>query len=263
MFKKIRSFVGKLLPESTQMVIIIFLSDTFWTLRKYFLGADIDYPKDFLNNWKIIKSKSSQDRERNFTMYQIMKIHNEFFKDKQTNVIEFGVDRGATITTISKFVKPNTKIFALDSFGVYSDNIKKNVTDFDPHYKGSYVPFTKQTRFKDFDYKILEQELNKDLLNKDCNLKLICCHFPDSLSENEKSELSMIKYSFAHIDFDLYTPQLEAINFILPRLEKNAILLIDDYNLINQEGCKQAVIESNINFNRCIETSSGQLICFT
>ena len=42
-------------------------------------------------------------------------------------------------------------------------NIKKNVTDFDPHYQGSYVPFTKQTRFKDFDYKILEQELNKDL----------------------------------------------------------------------------------------------------
>ena len=188
-----------------------------------------------------------------------------FLKTKNTpgDIIEFGVDRGATITTISKFVKPNTKIFALDSFGVYADNIKKNVTDFDPHYKGSYIPFTKQTRFKDFDYKILEQELNNHLLNKDCNLKLICCHFPDSLSENEKSELSMLKYSFAHIDFDLYTPQLEAINFILPRLEKNAILLIDDYNLINQEGCKQAVSESGINLNRCIQTSGGQLVCFT
>ena len=150
MFKKIRSIVGKLLPENIQMVIIIFLSDTFWTLRKYFLGADIEYPKDFLANWKNIKHKSSQDRERNFNMYQMMKLHNEFFKDKQTNVIEFGVDRGGTITTISKFVKPNTRIFALDSFGVYSDNIKKNVTDFDPHYQGSYVPFTKQTRFTDF-----------------------------------------------------------------------------------------------------------------
>ena len=66
MFKKIRSFIGKLLPENIQMVIIIFLSDTFWTLRKYFLGADIEYPKDFLANWKSIKHKSSQDRERNF-----------------------------------------------------------------------------------------------------------------------------------------------------------------------------------------------------
>ena len=30
----------------------------------------------------------------------MIKVHNEIFKDKKTNVIEFGVDRGGTLTTI-------------------------------------------------------------------------------------------------------------------------------------------------------------------
>ena len=100
MFKTLRSFVGKILPESFQMKVVIFLSDIFWLFGKYFLGAELDYPKEFLINWKSIKKKSSQDRERNFTIYQLIKIHNEIFKDQQTSVIEFGVDRGGTISTI-------------------------------------------------------------------------------------------------------------------------------------------------------------------
>ena len=125
MFKYIRSFIGKLFPENIQMVIIVFLSDLFRKLRKYFLSVVIDYPKEFLINWQSIKKNSSQDKERNFTIYQVIKLHNEIFKDKETGVIEFGVDRGGTITTISKFIKPKTKIYALDSFGIYADNIKK------------------------------------------------------------------------------------------------------------------------------------------
>ena len=91
------------------------------------------------------KKSSSQDKERNFTIYQLIKIHNEIFnKDQQTNIIEFGVDRGGSLSTFSKFIKPNTNIFGLDSFGEYSNEIKQNVTNFDPHYQGSYKPFTKK-----------------------------------------------------------------------------------------------------------------------
>ena len=262
MFKTLRSLVGRLFPENIQMVIIIFLSNFYWTLRKYFLGVDIDYPQDYKKNWQKIKSKSSQDRERNFTIYQAIRLHNEFFKDKPTNVIEFGVDRGATISTISRFIKPKTNIYALDSFGNYAKNIKENITDFDPHYKGSYKPFTKETRFKQFDYKILESSLNNEIIKKECSLKTICCHFPDQIDKENLKELKAIKYSFVHFDFDLYVPTLAAINFVNSRLEEKAILLFDDYNFINQEGVKAAVKDSNINLNKCLETQSGQLICF-
>ena len=113
MFKKIRSLAGRLFSEKNQMIIIIFLSNFYWMMRKYFLSVVIDYPEDYEKNWKNIKTISSQDKERNFTVFQMVNLHNEFFKDQETNVIEFGVDRGATISTISRFVKPKTKILFL------------------------------------------------------------------------------------------------------------------------------------------------------
>ena len=94
---------------------------TFWGLRKYFLSVEIDYPEEFLTNWKIIKNQSSQDKERNFTVYQLVKIHNKIFEGKETNIIEFGTDRGGTLTTISKFIKEDSNIFAVDSFGFFAD----------------------------------------------------------------------------------------------------------------------------------------------
>ena len=61
----------------------------------------------------------------------------------------------------------------------------------------------------------------------------------------------------------MYKPTLDVIKFVIPRLEKNAIILLDDYNLINQEGVKGAVRDSGVNINKCIQTQSGQLICYT
>ena len=170
MFKKLRSFIGKLFDENQQMLIVMYLSDFFWFLRKYFLSVEIKYPDEFLKNWSAIRNNSSQDKERNFTIYQMIKVHNEVFKDKKTNIIEFGVDRGGTLTTICKFVKRDSEIIALDSFGFFADDIKNNVTNYDSHYLGKYKPFTKKTRFKNFDYLSVERQLNENLIKKIANL---------------------------------------------------------------------------------------------
>ena len=263
MFKKLRSFIGRFFNENHQMLIVMYLSDFFWFLRKYFLSVEIEYPEEFLKNWSLIRSSSSQDKERNFTVYQMIKVHNEIFKDKKTNIIEFGVDRGGTLSTICKFIKSDSEVFALDSFGFFADDIKEHVTNYDSHYLGKYRPFTKKTRFKQFDYLILQNQLNEVLSKKKSKLDIIKCHFPDKIDEKELEKINSVKYSFVHIDFDLYKPTLEVIKFIIPKLEKNAIVLLDDYNFINQEGVKWAVKDSKINLNKCIQTQSGQLICYT
>ena len=41
---------------------------------------------------------------------------------------------------------------------------------------------------------------------------------------------------------------------------KNAIILLDDYNFINQEGCKAAINEFGLNIKSCFQTPNGQLI---
>ena len=44
-------------------------------------------------------------------------------------------------------------------------------------------------------------------------------------------------------------------------MKKGGIILIDDYNMINQEGCKIAIKEY-LDIEKCIQTQSGQLIFF-
>ena len=93
---------------------------------------------------------------------------------------------------------------------------------------------------------------------------IIATYFYPKIIENKHLDLiKSKKFSFVHLDFDLYAPTADAIKLIMPRLEKSAILLIDDYNFLNQEGVKWAINESEINLNNCIQTQSGQLVCFT
>ena len=65
-----------------------------------------------------------------------------------------------------------------------------------------------------------------------------------------------------HIDFDLYKPTIDCFNFVKNRLENKAILVVDDYNLINQEGVKKAIKDLKIDLNKSYQTSGGQLIIF-
>ena len=262
MFKKIRSLVGRLFNENQQMLVVMWLSEIYWHLRKYFLSVVIDYPEEFLQNWKIIKNQSSQDKERNFTVYQIIKVFNKVFEGKHTNIIEFGTDRGGTLTTISKFIKKDSNIFSVDSFGFHAEEIKKNVSQYDEHYHGKYKPFTKETRFRDFNHTKMTEDLNKILSTKNSKLDTIVGYFPN-LEEEKMKKISNLKFSFVHMDFDLYQPTKDCFIFIKDRLEKNAIILVDDYNFINQEGVKKAVTDLKIDLSKGIQTQSGQLIIFT
>lgn len=248
--------------ECQQMIIILWLSRLFWHLRKYFLGVEIDYPAEFLENWKTIKRKSSQDRERNFTVYQLVKLHNKIFEGNVTNIIEFGTDRGGGLTTICKFIKKDSKVYSVDSFGLHADEIKQNVSKYDEHYQGKYKPFTKKTRFKDFSHIEMTERLNEILFMKNSKLETIVGFFP-RLKEEDMKKIINLKFSFVHLDFDLYQSTIDTFNFVKDRLEKNAIILFDDYNLINQEGVKKAVKDLKIDLDRGIQTQSGQLIFFT
>ena len=74
---------------------------------------------------------------------------------------------------VSKTDKDNSEIYALDSFGFFAEDIKNNTTNYDPHYLGSYKPFTKKTRFKDFNHLNLQKQLNDILIKKGSNLNII------------------------------------------------------------------------------------------
>jgi len=51
------------------------------------------------------------------------------------------------------------------------------------------------------------------------------------------------KFSFVHIDVDLYEPTRDSLEFFFPRLIESGGIVIDDYGMTQFPGCKKAVDE--------------------
>lgn len=253
-FQKIRSFIGRQLSVPNQMRINIFLADLFWSLRLLFLGVRRTSKPEVDNIWHNISRFSSLNREKNYDLAELISLHNEIFKNKHTNIIEFGTCRGGSLKLISNLIKKNSKIFSIDQFGEGVADIKISKNDL--HYK-NYNPFDYK-KFENLDYKKLSQDLNKKLSSSKKKIVIINETFTQKKARALK--IDKIKFSFVFVDFDLYTSTLEVLKFLKNKLEKNAIVVFDDYGGINQNGVRAAINKSSLKKSNFIETSSGQLI---
>lgn len=72
------------------------------------------------------------------------------------------------------------------------------------------------------------------------------------------------KFSFVHIDVDLYEPTLMTLEFFYPRLSNGGIIVCDDYNSLEFDGAKKAWDEffsnKKVNFNFAPSLGSSFII---
>jgi hypothetical protein len=180
-------------------------------------------------------------------------------KKKKTNIIEFGVSRGTSLRTIAKFCKKNTNIFGIDQFGEDSNNILIN-KKYDLHY--TYTPFKANDRFRNFNYINLKKILNNEFNKKNKFIYLIKINIKTNKDLNKIELLKKKKFSFIHLDLDLFHPTLAVIKYLKRKIEKKGIMVIDDYNNINQTGVLKAVCSSKLDKARTFQSASGQLFYF-
>lgn len=57
------------------------------------------------------------------------------------------------------------------------------------------------------------------------------------------TEVESIRFSFVHIDVDLYRPTLDSLSFFYERLNKGGIIICDDYGFTTCPGAKKAMDE--------------------
>lgn len=141
-------------------------------------------------------------------------------KDVPGDIIEAGVFKGGSLyyLCVDSFGW-DKDVYGYDTFtGLpeLGDNDNK-----DAHHKGDF----KNTSM---------QEVRDNLDGFDANL--IQGYFPESIMNDE--------ISFAHLDMDLYEPTENALVEILPYLNKDAIVVLDDYKFQNCPGIEVAVSES-------------------
>jgi O-methyltransferase len=155
------------------------------------------------------------DRARCYMLYQMAR------RTAQTagEVAEVGVYKGGTARLLALSL-PHKTVHLFDTFaGMPATNAA-----FDEHHAGD---------FSDTSLVAVQQRL------KDChNVHFYAGLFPATSGPVEQSNFSLV-----HIDADIYDSVRACCAFFYPRLEKDAVMLFDDYGFPTCPGARKAVDE--------------------
>jgi len=173
--------------------------------------------------------------------------------DLNGDLCEFGVAQGKTTKLISYLIQ-NTekKIYIYDSFEGLpepskEDKLKDDIFNLGSIdlYKGkmSHNQEKVLSELKSINFQSDRIVLNKGFFNQKTK---DLYHYPKQIS-------------FAYIDFDFYQPTKDVLNIIEPKLVKNAIVIVDDYDFFST-GVKTAVDEWLENKNNFFEINKIRTI---
>jgi len=157
------------------------------------------------------------------------------------DVAEFGVHRGHTAASIDRVLAqdaPDKKLYLFDSY--------EGMPEISHHLDSAWEPGDLASPVEDV------QELFAD----SGRVKIVKGFFSETLSQYPD-----LRFSFCHVDADLYTSVKECIEYILPRLSPGGIIVFDDYGFRAAAGAKAAIIEclGNLGTN-LIPLPTGQAV---
>jgi len=158
-------------------------------------------------------------------------IHYELFKmslQAAGDIVECGVFRGASFCRFSvmrELFAPERKLVGFDIFGKFPDTA----------FAGDQKLREKFIREAGAESATIEQ-LQEILENKGVtkNVELvkgdICQTVPEYVKQNPEQEISLL-----HLDTDIYEPAVVILENFWPKLSKNGVLVIDDYQVFPGE----------------------------
>jgi hypothetical protein len=150
------------------------------------------------------------------------------------DLAECGVFRGATLVPTAIFLRQkraNKHIFGFDSFEGFDDSVKKDIA-----LGGSKHQDRKVGGLSETSEALVSDKLR--LFSVEGGVTLVPGYFRDSLSACANT-----RFSFVHLDCDIYDSYRECLSFFYPRLNRGGIILFDEYNDPPWPGCNLAVDE--------------------
>ena len=137
------------------------------------------------------------------------------------DMAEIGVYQGGSAKLICE-AKKKRNLFLFDTFEGLPD-----VSDVDTHFGKK---FWKKNQFNNTN----EQQIRIFLKDYD-NVKIVKGVFPNSAEPIENA-----KFSFVHLDVDLYKSTIDCLRYFFPRMINGGIILIHDFHT---DGIKKAIKE--------------------
>ncbi len=182
------------------------------------------------------KSVSSDSFSKQIRYYSLLQLASQVIKESDyENFAECGCWRGHSSYSICKMLTENNfnkKFYIFDSFeGGLSEKVSKDYSI--NRYKQNIKDSEDQKNYFSSDY-----IQTKELFNQFSFVNIYKGWIP-----NKFYKVKDIKFSFVHIDVDLYEPTLNSLNFFFKRLVNQGIIVCDDYNYSDFPGAKIAVDE--------------------
>ena len=207
----------------TLIIMFLFLAfklaETTWSYKisKPHSWEDAVKKGDVSKKLKRIE-RSYRDKVRFYSIwFQIERI-------KKNNVIgafaELGVYRGETARMIHE-MDPSRKLYLFDTFEGFDKNDLKAENSSNPN--------------SSIDFSNTSIEMVTKFIDGNSNILIHKGYFP-STTKNLMEE----KYSFVHLDADLYNPTLSGLHYFYPLLSPGGVILVHDYNH-TWAGVQQAV----------------------
>ncbi len=214
---KLRYYIMKLLPARLRGKLVRDLPSIIGWAERLFLGVDYIWNRDneFIKLYNQISNKSLMDKRRAWILYNLAK-RCTFLEG---NFAELGVYKGAGSRILYEASGKTKNIFAFDTFeGLPQTDSKKD-------------PFWKKGDLKETSYEEVKLFLHED------SFKLIKGYFPESTHSIPDGT----KYSFVHIDADIYKSTKDACEYFYPKMVQDGIILFDDYLYLSCSSIKEVV----------------------
>jgi O-methyltransferase len=162
-----------------------------------------------------IESLVSNDRLCNIIKYS------QLVRPLGGYMAEFGVYTGGSLEVLAKFNRDN-EIFGIDSFV----GLPKQ-SEYDFHRQGDFADGVNVNTIAGY-FKMAYP-----------NVRIVQGFSPDVFSYFDNN----VRFSFVHIDVDLYESVLHALDFFIPRMLTGGIIISDDYKVRSTPGCEKAIID--------------------
>jgi len=157
-----------------------------------------------------------------------LRYYTELTKDVPGDLAEIGVCLGGTASVIYDVMNPNKRLYLFDTFELGFVGVGEN----DPNWIREPQP-DMTTKAAQAYSSIVEYFKDKP------QVTLVKGSFPQSGQDLLKDK----KFSFVHLDVDIYLPTKESLEFFYPRMSVGGVFVIHDYMHQDLKGVKKAVDE--------------------
>ncbi|PCI94747.1 MAG: macrocin O-methyltransferase [Flavobacteriales bacterium] len=224
-------------------ILISIIKSLGYEVRKTKFGGvsdDIIENKEFMELYEFCKPYTMTTIEKMFALY--MSVEYVLENNIEGDFVECGVWRGGSAMLIAKYLAlkniDNRNIFLYDTYEGMTEPTKVDINIMKNMAINQFEKTKLSEDSSDWCYAGIE-DVENNLYST--GIKKECLHFIKGKVEETIPKYIPSKLALLRLDTDWYESTKHELNYLYPLLEKNGVLIIDDFGY--WEGCKKAVME--------------------